>query len=113
LQFGALLCAGLAFSGYAKPVLEQVLRSIRKLAAEPTETVGGLREWAVCAPANKSHPLGRGLVAADAERFSKSPRLNLHPCANARNATSLPFLKSGDLSLLTTENKEIQEMQRS
>jgi hypothetical protein len=66
----ALLCAGLAFGGYAKPVLEQVLRSIRKLAAEPTETVGGLREWAVCAPANKSHPLGRGRAAADAERFS-------------------------------------------
>ena len=31
--------------------------SIRKLAAEPTETVGVLREWAVCAPANKSSPL--------------------------------------------------------
>jgi hypothetical protein len=73
----ALLCAGLAFGGYAKPVLEQVLRSIRKLAAEPTETVGGLREWAVRAPANKSHP---GWVAAGSRptqsvfRTQKPPR---------------------------------------
>jgi hypothetical protein len=79
----ALLCAGLAFGGYAKPVLEQVLRSIRKLAAEPTETVGGLREWAVCAPANKSHPLGRGLVAADAERFSKISAIKFAPLCKA------------------------------
>ena len=69
-QCDALLCAGLAFGGYAKPVLEQVLRSIRKLAAEPTETVGWWREWAVCAPANKSHPgLGRGRVAAQPRAF--------------------------------------------
>jgi hypothetical protein len=54
----ALLCAGLAFGGYAKPVLEQVLRSIRKLAAEPTETVGWLRAWAVCAPARHKPPRG-------------------------------------------------------
>ncbi len=35
----------------------------------------------------------------------KSPRLNLHPCANARNATSLPLLKGGDLSLCTLQKK--------
>jgi hypothetical protein len=69
-QCDAVLRAGLASRGYAKPVLEQNLRSIRKLAAEQTETVRGLREWAVCAPANKSQPLGGGRAAADAERFS-------------------------------------------
>ena len=85
----ALQCAGLAFGGYAKPVLEQNLRSIRKLTAEQTETVRGLREWAVCAPANKSHPLGRGLVAAD-ERFSGFKNLRE---INARNATEFTLTK--------------------
>jgi hypothetical protein len=67
----ALLCAGLAFGGYAKPVLEQVLRSIRKLAAEPTETVGWLRAWAVCAPARHKPPRG----GASGERPEERPLL--------------------------------------
>ena len=54
-----------------------------------------------------------GQAGACARGAAKDVGTRSSTCANARNATSLPFLKSGDLSLLTTENKEIQEMQRS
>ena len=118
----ALLCAGLAFGGYAKPVLEQVLRSIRKNAAEPTETVKGSGNGR-CAHRRINHTRAEsrpGRDPADAERFSGSkisaikfaPLCKCKKCneftlskkrrfvlvnyrkqRNTRNATELTFLE--------------------
>jgi hypothetical protein len=53
----------------------------------------------VCAPANKSHPLGRGRAAADAERFSGFKNLReIIKRQEMQRSLQFTLLKGGDLS---------------
>ncbi len=77
---------------------------MEKLAAEPTTTVGWLREWAVCAPARHEPPRGGAsgerpeatfaLRARDARYFimkivSHNPYYNTHGLVPNRPPTKL------------------------